>query len=149
MTWSPNTDWLVTADNNGIIKYWQANMNNLKAFVGHKDPIRGISYVRHPRNAPPHVPFVTQHHRRVCARGMLCISQKVLAVQRQVCIVLGRRGHQGVGLWLHLGGNGAERSVGAAPHPPAPHPPAPHPPARAPPSSPRPARPRPTRPRPA
>ena len=55
MTWSPNTDWLISADNGGIIKYWQANMNNLKAFVGHKDPIRGLSYVRpeRPLSPPP------------------------------------------------------------------------------------------------
>jgi len=45
MTWSPNSEYLVTADDNGIIKYWQPNMNNLKAFVGHKSPIRGLSYV--------------------------------------------------------------------------------------------------------
>ena len=46
MTWSPNGDWLVSADNNGMIKYWQSNMNNLKAFNGHNnDAIRDLSCV--------------------------------------------------------------------------------------------------------
>jgi polyadenylation factor subunit 2 len=50
MTWSPNQEWLVTADDNGSIKYWQPNLNNLKAISGHKDPIRSITCA--PRRPP-------------------------------------------------------------------------------------------------
>ncbi len=42
MVWSHNENWLVTGDNSGGIKYWQSNMNNLKAFQGHKEAIRNI-----------------------------------------------------------------------------------------------------------
>uniref|UniRef100_A0A1I8I0F0 WD_REPEATS_REGION domain-containing protein n=1 Tax=Macrostomum lignano TaxID=282301 RepID=A0A1I8I0F0_9PLAT len=41
MLWSHNEDWLLTADNAGYVKYWQANMNNVKMYQAHKDPIRG------------------------------------------------------------------------------------------------------------
>lgn len=44
MTWSNNSTWMLTCDHLGIIKYWQSNMNNLKAFQGHKEPVRGISF---------------------------------------------------------------------------------------------------------
>jgi polyadenylation factor subunit 2 len=44
MMWSHNDTWMVTADDLGIIKYWQSSMNNLKAFQGHKDVIRDLTY---------------------------------------------------------------------------------------------------------
>ncbi|KAI9295923.1 WD40 repeat-like protein [Neoconidiobolus thromboides FSU 785] len=44
MEWSHNDNWMVTGDNNGIIKYWQSNMNNLKEFQGHDAAIRGLSF---------------------------------------------------------------------------------------------------------
>ncbi|KAJ1655238.1 WD repeat-containing protein 33 [Dispira simplex] len=44
MEWSHNSNWLVTADHTGVIKYWQSNMNNLKMFQGHKEAIRGLSF---------------------------------------------------------------------------------------------------------
>lgn len=34
----------MTADHNGFVKYWQSNMNNVKMFQAHKDPIRGLSF---------------------------------------------------------------------------------------------------------
>jgi WD40 repeat protein len=46
MVWSHDDRWMVTGDHSGRIKYWQSNMNNVKEFVGHKDPVRDISYVR-------------------------------------------------------------------------------------------------------
>jgi len=42
--WSHNGKWMVTGDNMGIVKYWQSNMNNLKAFQAHEQPIRDISF---------------------------------------------------------------------------------------------------------
>ncbi|KAJ3089911.1 hypothetical protein HK102_005169, partial [Quaeritorhiza haematococci] len=44
MTWSHSDTWMVTADDLGVIKYWQSNMNNLKAFQGHKDVIRDLTF---------------------------------------------------------------------------------------------------------
>ncbi|KAL8671479.1 MAG: hypothetical protein Q9168_004014 [Polycauliona sp. 1 TL-2023] len=43
-TYSHNEDWLLSACNDGVIKYWQPNFNNVKAIQAHTDPIRGISF---------------------------------------------------------------------------------------------------------
>merc|ERR1712223_1721462 len=34
----------VTGDHGGYIKYWQSNMNNVKMFQAHKDPVRCVSF---------------------------------------------------------------------------------------------------------
>ncbi|KAL8292895.1 hypothetical protein RQP46_000589 [Phenoliferia psychrophenolica] len=44
MEWSYSGQWLISADNNGVIKYFQANMNNLQAFQGHQESIRDMSW---------------------------------------------------------------------------------------------------------
>jgi hypothetical protein len=44
MVWSHNDNWMVTGDHGGYVKYWQSNMNNVKMFQAHKEPIRGIRY---------------------------------------------------------------------------------------------------------
>lgn len=44
MVWSHNDSWMVTGDHAGFVKYWQSNMNNVKMFQAHKEPIRGIRY---------------------------------------------------------------------------------------------------------
>jgi len=44
MEWSHNDMWLLSGDHNGIIKYWQSNMNNVKLIQAHNDPIRGLSF---------------------------------------------------------------------------------------------------------
>ncbi|XP_070207931.1 pre-mRNA 3' end processing protein WDR33-like isoform X2 [Littorina saxatilis] len=44
MRWSHNDQWMVTADHAGYVKYWQSNMNNVKMYQGHKEPIRGVSF---------------------------------------------------------------------------------------------------------
>jgi polyadenylation factor subunit 2 len=36
--------FLASADQNGIIKYFQPNMNNLTAWSGHREAIRGLSF---------------------------------------------------------------------------------------------------------
>ncbi|CAD5119235.1 DgyrCDS7868 [Dimorphilus gyrociliatus] len=49
MIWSHNDQWMVTADHNGFIKYWQSNMNNIKVYQAHKESVRGLSFC--PSNA--------------------------------------------------------------------------------------------------
>nr|XP_046908687.1 pre-mRNA 3' end processing protein WDR33-like [Dermatophagoides farinae] len=44
MVWSRNDSWMVTGDQNGYVKYWQSNMNNVKMFQAHKEPVRAISF---------------------------------------------------------------------------------------------------------
>ncbi|XP_053693919.1 uncharacterized protein LOC128741846 [Sabethes cyaneus] len=44
MVWSHNDNWMVTGDHSGFVKYWQSNMNNVKMFQAHKEPVRGISF---------------------------------------------------------------------------------------------------------
>lgn len=44
MEWSHNGVWLISADQNGQIKYFQHNMNNVQAFAGHRDAARGLSF---------------------------------------------------------------------------------------------------------
>lgn len=44
MVWSHNDNWMVTGDHSGHIKYWQSNMNNVRMFQAHNDPVRGIRY---------------------------------------------------------------------------------------------------------
>ncbi|RKP26660.1 WD40-repeat-containing domain protein [Syncephalis pseudoplumigaleata] len=53
MEWTHNDQWMVTADHSGIVKYWQANMNNLKIIQAHKEPVRGIAF------SPTDVKFAT------------------------------------------------------------------------------------------
>ncbi|KAL8946985.1 MAG: hypothetical protein Q9222_006685 [Ikaeria aurantiellina] len=43
-TYSHNEDWLISACNDGVIKYWQPNFNNVKAIQAHHDPIRGMAF---------------------------------------------------------------------------------------------------------
>ncbi|WFD33132.1 pre-mRNA cleavage and polyadenylation factor (CPF) complex subunit [Malassezia sp. CBS 17886] len=53
MEWSHAGTWLVSADQNGQVKYFQTNMNNVQAFQGHRDAVRGLSF------APDDQHFVT------------------------------------------------------------------------------------------
>jgi len=43
-TYSHNEDWLVSADQDGVVKYWQPNFNNVKAIQAHHDPIRDLAF---------------------------------------------------------------------------------------------------------
>ncbi len=45
MIWSNNEQWMLTGDHNGFVKYWQSNMNNVKVYQAHNDPVRGLTYV--------------------------------------------------------------------------------------------------------
>ena len=51
--YSHNEDWLISACNDGVIKYWQPNFNNVKAIQAHHDPIRGMAF------SPNDTKFVT------------------------------------------------------------------------------------------
>ena len=46
-------DWLLSADQNGIIKYWQTNFNNVKEIQAHTEAVRGLAI------APTDSKFVT------------------------------------------------------------------------------------------
>jgi len=42
--WSHSDDWLISADQDGVLKYWQPNFNNVKAFQAHENPIRDLAF---------------------------------------------------------------------------------------------------------
>lgn len=44
MVWSNNDLWLLTGDHGGFVKYWQSNMNNVKMYEAHKEPVRGLRW---------------------------------------------------------------------------------------------------------
>ncbi|CAN6444030.1 unnamed protein product [Victoria cruziana] len=47
MVWSHNENWMVTGDDGGSIKYWQTNMNNVKANKSaHRESVRDLSFSR-------------------------------------------------------------------------------------------------------
>lgn len=49
-------DWLLSADQNGIVKYWQTNFNNVKEIQAHTDAVSGLAI------APTDAKFVTGSH---------------------------------------------------------------------------------------
>ncbi|KAL9104316.1 MAG: hypothetical protein Q9163_000707 [Psora crenata] len=44
VSYSHNEDWLLSADQDGIVKYWQTNFNNVKVLQAHLDSIRDIAF---------------------------------------------------------------------------------------------------------
>ncbi|KAG9376731.1 Drf-FH1 multi-domain protein [Pyrenophora tritici-repentis] len=46
-------DWLLSADQTGVVKYWQTNFNNVKEIQAHTEAVRGLSI------APTDTKFVT------------------------------------------------------------------------------------------
>ncbi|KAF2481695.1 WD40-repeat-containing domain protein [Neohortaea acidophila] len=48
-----NDDWLLSADQEGVVKYWQTNFNNVKSIQAHEDPVRDIAF------SPTDAKFVT------------------------------------------------------------------------------------------
>lgn len=51
--YSHNNEWLISAAQDGSIKYWQTNFNPVKEFWAHADPIRDLAF------APTDTKFVT------------------------------------------------------------------------------------------
>lgn len=44
LSYSHSDDWLLSADHDGLIKYWQPNFNNVKVIQGHSDAIRDLAF---------------------------------------------------------------------------------------------------------
>jgi polyadenylation factor subunit 2 len=44
MRFNHSGSYLASADQQGIIKYFQPNMNNLNAWQGHREAVRGLSF---------------------------------------------------------------------------------------------------------
>jgi len=42
--WSSSGDWLISADNDGDIKYWRPNFNTLESIHAHDQPIRDMAF---------------------------------------------------------------------------------------------------------
>lgn len=53
VAYSHSDDWLISAEQAGIVKYWQPNFNNVKSIQAHTDPVRDIAF------APTDTKFVT------------------------------------------------------------------------------------------
>lgn len=51
--YSHGEDWLISADQDGLVKYWQPNFNNVKEIQAHHETIRGLAF------APTDSKFVT------------------------------------------------------------------------------------------
>jgi polyadenylation factor subunit 2 len=46
IVWSHDENWMLSGDQNGTVKYWQSNMNNLKAVRAHEQTIRDLTFAR-------------------------------------------------------------------------------------------------------
>ncbi|SPO20784.1 related to PFS2 - polyadenylation factor I subunit 2 [Ustilago trichophora] len=44
MAWSKSGTYLISADQNGTVKYFQSNLNTLQAFTAHTDSARGLAW---------------------------------------------------------------------------------------------------------
>ncbi|KAK6457606.1 polyadenylation factor I subunit 2 [Scheffersomyces xylosifermentans] len=44
LSYSHNDEWLLSGDQNGVIKYWQPNFNNVNIINGHSSGIRDIAF---------------------------------------------------------------------------------------------------------
>ena len=44
LKYSHNDEWLLSGDQEGTIKYWQPNFNNVNIINGHTDGIRDIAF---------------------------------------------------------------------------------------------------------
>jgi len=53
VVYSHSNDWLISAEQSGIVKYWQPNFNNFNSVQAHTDPVRDLAF------APTDSKFVT------------------------------------------------------------------------------------------
>ncbi|KAK1090032.1 pre-mRNA cleavage and polyadenylation factor (CPF) complex subunit, partial [Friedmanniomyces endolithicus] len=52
--YSHSNEWLLSADQDGVVKYWQTNFNNVQSIRAHDDaPVRDVAF------APTDTKFVT------------------------------------------------------------------------------------------
>lgn len=93
VAWSPYDDWVISGDNSGRIMYWLPNLNNVKRFNGHGDPIRGLSY------APRHLcARLRSADRMARALGLLRRPPSLPAAPTTICSrcgILPRRPRRG------------------------------------------------------
>lgn len=74
MVWSHNDQWMVTGDTSGYIKYWQSNMNNVKYFQAHQDPVRGLRYMNHHHKIRWKLLLLVFYHHRKCLDYFSCLG---------------------------------------------------------------------------
>ena len=43
LEYSHGADWLLSGDQDGVVKYWQTNFNNVKVLQAHDSPVRDVS----------------------------------------------------------------------------------------------------------
>lgn len=53
VVYAHNDEWLLSADQDGLVKYWQTNFNNVKSIHAHDEPVRDLAF------APTDSKFVT------------------------------------------------------------------------------------------
>ena len=53
VVYSHNDEWLLSSDQEGVVKYWQTNFNNVKEIKAHDGPVRDLAF------APTDSKFVT------------------------------------------------------------------------------------------
>lgn len=53
MLFSHNDNWLLTADDGGLVRYWKPNMELVKSIAAHKEAVRGVAF------APSDLKFAT------------------------------------------------------------------------------------------
>ncbi|KAK6341235.1 pre-mRNA cleavage and polyadenylation factor (CPF) complex subunit [Orbilia brochopaga] len=53
LEYSHGADWLLSGDQDGVVKYWQTNFNNVKVLQAHDSPVRDVSF------CPTDAKFVT------------------------------------------------------------------------------------------
>ena len=51
--WSNSKEWLLSSDDEGVVKYWQPNLNNVQTLQAHSMPVRDLAF------APSDRKFVT------------------------------------------------------------------------------------------
>lgn len=44
LNYSHNDEWLISGDQDGVLKYWQSNFNNVNIIEAHKDAVRDIAF---------------------------------------------------------------------------------------------------------
>ena len=75
MVWSHSGQVMLSADEGGVVKYWQSTLNNLKAFKAHKEPIRDLSF------SPSDVHFVSASDDQTCSVWDMETSVEVTALK--------------------------------------------------------------------
>ncbi len=50
MEWTHSGAWMLSADHEGGVKYWQASMNNVKNLSAHKEAVNDLRYPTEKQN---------------------------------------------------------------------------------------------------